>query len=33
MKNKDSVYGELKLSEKLASELDIIKSHVDDLNE
>ena len=28
-----SVYGELKLSEKLASELDQIKSYVDDLHE
>jgi len=28
-----SVYGELKLSDKLASELNVIKDHVGDLNE
>lgn len=28
-----SVYGELKLSEKLSSELEVIKDHVDALNE
>ena len=32
-KTQDSVYGELKLSEKLACELDVIKDHVDSLNE
>ena len=29
----NSVYGELKLSDRLASELDVIKQHVWDLNE
>lgn len=29
----NSVYGELKLSEKLVEELDVIREHVDDLNE
>ena len=29
----NSVYGELKLSDRLASELDVIKNHVSDLNE
>jgi len=28
-----SIYGELKLSEKLVKELDIIRSHVDTVNE
>ena len=32
-KAQESVYGELKLSEKLAQELDIIKEYVDSLNE
>ena len=31
--NQQSVYGELKLSEKLSSELDVIKDHVNGLNE
>lgn len=29
----NSVYGELKLSEKLADELNVVKDHVDSLNE
>ena len=31
--NQQSVYGELKLSEKLSSELEDIKNHVNGLNE
>ena len=33
IRNNNSVYGELKLSEKLVSELDVIRDHVDRLNE
>ena len=29
----NSVYGELKLSEQLANDLDMVKGHVDSLNE
>ena len=32
-RNSNSVYGELKLSEKLVAELDVIRDHVDSLNE